>query len=169
MNPISRRLLLLSPWLAGALPHTASAEPALWASEFVQPDGQPLKLASFRGRWLVLNFWATWCAPCVKELPDFDQFHRDERARAGGQGWQVVGLAVDGPTPVRDFLKRRPVGFPIGLAGMNGSDLMKKLGNPRGGLPFTVIANPKGELAWRRPGETSLAMLREQRQKLLAS
>ncbi|MBN8503969.1 MAG: TlpA family protein disulfide reductase [Burkholderiales bacterium] len=169
MKPITRRTMLLSPCLAGAWAPPAAADPALWSAEFQQPSGQALKLASFRGRWLVLNFWATWCAPCIKELPDFDQFHRDEQARPGREGWQVVGLAVDGPTPVRDFLKRRPVSFPIGLAGMNGTDLMKKLGNSRGGLPFTVIANLKGEIVWRRPGETPLALLREQRQKLAAS
>ena len=73
------------------------------------------------------------------------------------------------PTPVREFLARRPVRFPIGLAGLNGSDLAKKLGNLRGGLPFTVLANPAGEIVWRHPGETKHSQLVALRKKLLAS
>jgi thiol-disulfide isomerase/thioredoxin len=144
------------------MPLPARAEPALWAARFKTPAGPELALADFKGRWLLVNFWASWCAPCVKEMPDLDRFWRDSQAL----GWQVLGLAVDGPTPVRDFLARRPVGFPIGLAGLNGGDLMRTLGNHTGGLPFTVIANPDGEIAWRRPGETNHAQLVEQRKKL---
>lgn len=155
--------------LLGAIPTGAYAGPeqaaALWAAQFTQPDGQALSPADWRGRWLVVNFWATWCPPCVIELPDFDRFHQEEQAK-GKKGWQVLGLAIDGPTPVRDFLKHRPLRFPIGLAGLNGSELMRKLGNLRGGLPFTVVINPQGLIVWRRPGETRLAWLQEQRQKL---
>jgi thiol-disulfide isomerase/thioredoxin len=83
---------------------------------------------------LVLNFWATWCPPCIKEMPALDRFREP-----CGTRWEVVGLAVDGPTPVREFLQRVPVSFPIGLAGFGGADLGKRLGNQTGGLPFTVV------------------------------
>ena len=72
-------------------------EPALWQLSFEQASGGTLTMASLRGRPLLLNFWATWCAPCIKELPMLDRVHREKRAA----GWQVVGIAVDGPTPVR--------------------------------------------------------------------
>lgn len=160
---LTRRTVLASaPGLAWA-GDAALAE--LWAARFATPNGQTLELARLRGQWFVLNFWATWCAPCIKELPDFNRFDQEERAK-GAKGWRVLGLAIDGPTPVREFLKQHPVDFPIGLAGLNGSELMRKLGNFRGGLPFTVVANPHGDIVWRRPGATPLALLQEQRRKL---
>ena len=92
------------------------------------------------------------------------RFHADFAAK----GWRVLGLAIDGPTPVREFLAKRPVRFPVGLAGLNGAELARTLGNLRGGLPFTVLANPAGELIWRHPGETKYTQLAALRAKLLA-
>ncbi len=123
-------------------------EQALWQQRFDQPGGGELLMAPLRGQPLVLNFWATWCAPCVKEMPLLDAFHRQHQP----QGWQVVGLAIDGPTPVREFLAKVHVGFPIGLAGFNGVDLAKALGNERGGLPFSVIFDRRGEAVFRKLG-----------------
>jgi thiol-disulfide isomerase/thioredoxin len=123
----------------------------VWGSRFGTPDGGELVLADFRGRPLLLNFWATWCPPCVKEMPLLDQFHRKHQAA----GWQVVGLAVDSPTPVRQFLARVPVGFAIGLAGFDGSDLSRRLGNESGALPFTVVFGPDGRVLHRKLGEVT--------------
>ena len=84
---------------------------ALWALRVAQPQGGDLDLASLRGKPLLINFWATWCAPCLREMPELDRFYREFSPR----GWQVLGLAIDGPTPVREFLARVKIGFPIGL------------------------------------------------------
>jgi thiol-disulfide isomerase/thioredoxin len=124
---------------------------ALWAMTFPQPDGQPLAMAQLRGRPLVLNFWATWCAPCVKEMPELDRFHRDHAA----QGWQVVGIAIDQPEPVREFLQRIPVGFTIAVAGLAGMELLRTLGNSSGALPFTVVFGADGQVLQRKLGETT--------------
>lgn len=114
-------------------------------------EDAPRSLAEWRGKWVVVNFWATWCAPCVREMPQIDRFYNDFKAN----GWQVVGLAIDGPTPVREFLGRVKVGFPIGLAGLDGTELVKTLGNEKGGLPFTVAFDAAGRLVQRKLGETS--------------
>mgnify|MGYP001341670999 CR=1 FL=1 len=123
-------------------------DPAVWTLRFEQPGGGELALASLRGQPLLLNFWATWCPPCVTEMPLLDRFHRDNSA----QGWQVVGLAVDSPTPVREFLARRPMGFRIGLAGLEGVDLSRGLGNTSGALPFSVVFDRSGALRHRKLG-----------------
>ena len=137
-------------WWRGRSPSAplTEAEQALWQQRFNQPAGGELAMAPLLGKPLVLNFWATWCAPCVKEMPLLDAFYRQQRAK----GWQVIGLAIDGPTPVREFLTKLPVGFPIGLAGFNGVDLARSLGNERGGLPFSVIFDRRGAAVFRKLG-----------------
>jgi thiol-disulfide isomerase/thioredoxin len=127
------------------------AEAAFWALSFEQPDGSTLSMPTLRGAPLLLNFWATWCPPCVKEMPLLDRFHREHRAR----GWQVVGLAVDGPSPVREYLARLPMGFPIGLAGLGGAELSRSLGNVNAALPFTVVFDAHGTVHARKLGSVS--------------
>ena len=124
----------------------------IWQLSFEQPDGQPLAMATLRGQPLLLNFWATWCPPCIKEMPDLDRFAR----RFGAQGWRVLGLAVDNPKAVREFLARSPVSYTIGLAGFEGAELSRKLGNSQGGLPFTVVLDRQGMVSHRKAGATTL-------------
>jgi thiol-disulfide isomerase/thioredoxin len=127
----------------------------LWGLRFTRPEGGELAMAEQRGKPMVLNFWATWCAPCVQEMPELDRFHRE----FGARGWQVIGLAIDGPTPVRQFLARQPVSFPIGLAGLDGTELSRRLGNPSGSLPFSVVFDTQGRPVQRKLGQTSFAEL----------
>lgn len=139
-----------------ATPNPANTGPAgLWSKAFDNPAGGSLRLAEHRGHPIVLNFWATWCPPCVKEIPTLDRFHRE----FGPRGWRVLGLAIDGPTPVRAFLAKTPVAFPIGLAGMGGTELAQALGNQQGGLPFTVVLGADGEIKARKLGPCEFADL----------
>jgi thiol-disulfide isomerase/thioredoxin len=129
---------------------TAAADSgaAIWPLRFETPAGGQLVLAELRGKPLLLNFWATWCPPCISELPLLDHFHREQQAR----GWQVVGLAVDNLAPVREFLGKRPVGFAIGLAGLEGVELSRTMGNAGGALPFTVVFDRAGHAVQRKLG-----------------
>lgn len=121
-----------------------------WAAAFDAHQGdRSWTMADFRGQPLMLNFWATWCPPCVEEMPLLDAFYRQRKAR----GWQVFGLAVDQAPAVQKFLQRLPVSFPIGMAGLAGVDLSRTLGNATGGLPFTVVFSPHGEVAHRQIGK----------------
>ena len=136
--------------LAGLSACSRGAEPpaAFWSQSWESPDGQPLAAADLRGQPLLVNFWATWCPPCVEELPLLDQFYQSRRA----QGWQLLGLAIDQPSAVRAFLARRPLSFPIGLAGLGGTELSRELGNSNGGLPFSVLFDRAGRLVERKLG-----------------
>jgi thiol-disulfide isomerase/thioredoxin len=136
----------------------APADDAFWSLEFDTPDGRRLALASLRGLPTVMNFWATWCPPCVREIPALDQFAREFAL----QGWRVIGIAADRAEPVREFLTRTPVTFDVALAGFAGVELSRRLGNTSGGLPFTVIFDRRGRPAWRHIGETTLEALTAQ-------
>jgi thiol-disulfide isomerase/thioredoxin len=137
-------------WRRHALTEMPSgALSTLWASEFESPTGEVLRLADFQGKPLVLNFWATWCAPCVEEMPLIDAFYRQNLPN----GWQVLGLAIDQPSRVRQFLSQHSVSYPVGLAGLNGTELGKVLGNTQGGLPFTVVLDAQGQLKQRKLGK----------------
>ncbi|MBG9389958.1 TlpA disulfide reductase family protein [Caenimonas aquaedulcis] len=137
-----------------AAPDTDRAD-MLWPLDFETPGGQPLPMQSLRGKPLVVNFWATWCPPCVEELPLLDGFFREHSAK----GWQVIGLAIDQPSAVRKFLARTPVTFPIGMAGLGGTELGLALGNAGGGLPFTVALDASGRVLQRKMGRLVAADL----------
>mgnify|MGYP003584450597 CR=1 FL=1 len=126
-----------------------------WAQRFERPEGGELALASLQGQPLLINFWPTWCPPCVEELPMLDRFHAEQ----GDKGVRVVGLAIDQPSAVRRFLARTPVRFPNGMAGMQGTDLAKQLGNDAGGLPFTLMLNRGGAVVARKMGKLESADL----------
>ena len=126
----------------------AELQTLLWSRTFAKPGGGELRLATFFGKPVLLNFWATWCGPCITELPLLDRFHKDQRAR----GWQVIGLAVDNDAPVQAFLAQRPVSFPVGLAGFEGVSLSRALGNSGGGLPFSVVFDAAGTAQHRKVG-----------------
>lgn len=122
-----------------------------WALEMETPDGAMFKVSSLAGRPLLVNFWATWCPPCVEELPLLNRFHQEQQAR----GWRVLGLAVDQPSAVRAWLQKSPLDFPIVMAGLAGTDLSKRMGNLTGGLPFSVAFGSTGEVLQRKSGQLS--------------
>jgi thiol-disulfide isomerase/thioredoxin len=123
-------------------------EPGFWQLEFATPQGEKLAMERLRGKPLLLNFWATWCPPCIEELPLISTFYRQNSLK----GWQVLGLAVDQVEPVKHFLIQTPVAFPVAIAGMSGIELSRSLGNLAGALPFTVVLGPDARVAHRKMG-----------------
>ena len=114
-------------------------------------DGSELALESLRGRPLLINVWASWCAPCVEEMPELAAF----AAQQGGNGVQVIGLALDTPEAVHAFLERIPVPYPIAIDSPGPADASVLLGNERGLLPYTVLIDADGILRKRKLGPFS--------------
>ena len=129
----------------------APAEPAgdFWSLVFDTPDGRKLPMQSFAGNPLLVNFWATWCPPCVEELPLLNSFYLQNKAK----GWQVLGLAVDQPNVVRAWLDKSPLAFTVAMAGMSGIELSRSLGNAARGLPFSVVFGRSGQPIQRKSGQ----------------
>lgn len=129
----------------------AGALDALWGQTFTGPQGEVVNMAAFRGRKLVINFWATWCPPCVEELPMLNAFAIAQKAN----GWTVLGLAVDQLDPVQCFLKRQPLDFPIAVLGAQGLALTQSLGNAAGSLPYTAVVGADGQWVQRKLGKVN--------------
>ena len=130
-----------------------------WASEWQTPDARRLAASEMRGHPLLLNFWATWCTPCIAELPLLDHFFRENHPK----GWQMLAIAIDNLVPVQTFLSKNAYEFPVVMGAAGGITLARKLGNLSGGLPFSVLISANGGVAYRKMGaltESDLQALR---------
>ncbi len=124
---------------------------AFFANPWQTPDGKPANSQNWRGNVLVVNFWASWCPPCVEEMPALDKIAQEYAPK----NVLIVGIGIDSPSNIREFLQKTPVSYPIVLGGIEGSNLSKQMGNTQGALPYTVVINPKGKSIYTKLGKIS--------------
>lgn len=120
------------------------------APSFSLPDLQGVARDSseWAGKILIVNFWASWCPPCIREIPGFVRLQEKYAKQV-----QFVGIALDQRAPVEAFVERTKINYPILLAERKGISLAKEFGNMRGGLPFTAVINREGVIVTRHLGE----------------
>lgn len=156
-------------WLAERKPEaiapTTPADQIQSLPDFALSDlsGRQVRSRTWAGKVLVLNYWATWCAPCIDEMP---MMIRAQQALAE-RGVQFVGIAVDREEDVKAFLVDHPVNYPVLLADPEVVDLSKQLGNRLLGLPFTVIFDARGRRVYSHTGEIGAGALRSQLDALI--
>lgn len=129
----------------------------LFAMELTGPGGEPKPMSQFRNKRLVVNFWATWCPPCVEEMPELSGMATEFAERKV----EFVGIAIDQPANVAKFLQKVPVSYPIVIAGSAGLGMVTALGNPQGGLPFTLVLDADGSVLERYLGKVEMPALRQ--------
>ena len=137
-----------------ALAAVLLAAPA-WAFDVTDTDGKRHRLADYRGKWVVVNFWATWCTPCIKEIPEIAQF---QRAHAPDRA-VVIGVALDveDPAKVRQFAARIGHAYPLVLESENTE---RDFGKAKA-LPTTIIYDPGGKRVWQRTGTVTRKSLED--------
>lgn len=159
MTPRRRNTLLLAGVAAaaagvgflagpGSLDRGQGGSNALQAATFADLEGRPRKLEEWRGKILILNFWASWCAPCLEEIPILITV----RHAYWHFGVEIVGIAVDLPSKIVEFSRRLSITYPVLLADAGALDLMRLLGNTGAGLPFTVFLDREFKPVKRKLG-----------------
>lgn len=183
MTPVRRALLMagiggvaaaagyfVNAWRIGAVGpggHVGAADgdvaATILGSTLHTLDGVPQTLAGLRGKILVINYWATWCAPCREEIPLFVRLQQEYETK----GVQFVGIAVDQADKVRDFAQEFKINYPLLIAGIDAVELSRKAGNKAGVLPYTLVLDRTGKIAASLVGGLSEARMRAQLAPLL--
>ena len=130
---------------------TRSGAAELLGARYPDLSGQIRRLTEWRGKALVVNFWASWCAPCREEIPLLNAAQQQHTSSS----LQVLGIGIDTVANIREFTKTVQISYPVLIADAGAIELMRELGNRAGGLPFTVLVDRQGRLAGRKLGAYS--------------
>lgn len=147
--------VLYSVWKVAPQPAAADAAAVLLRSEIPDLEGRLQAISQWRGKVVVVNFWATWCAPCREEIPVFIRL----QDKYGARGLQFVGIAIDQPEKVRPYAAELGMNFPVLIGGAGAVDLSRLLGNRAGVLPFTVILDRDGKIVRTEIGAVKEAVI----------
>ena len=129
---------------------------ALFAQNFNDADGRLQPMNQWQGRLLVVNFWATWCAPCIEEMPDLQRVQVEYAER----GVTIVGIAIDNASAVKRFRDEQNIALTLLVAGAAGTELVRQLGNASGALPYTVLVDRSGGVVQSKLGRLQASQLR---------
>lgn len=148
--------LLTAPLPSPAADPAPDVLPQLQALAPRDTTGASFEATSLRGKPAVINFWATWCPPCIREMPDLAALHAEL-----GDAVHFVGVAADAPANIERFVQKHPgIDFTLLPVGYKALSLSKQWGNESNGLPFTVVLDPQGRIQWRHSGQVSIDALR---------
>ena len=146
-------------------PAVADATAALYATSLTDLSGQPHPLAQWRGQVLVVNFWATWCPPCLEEMPELSALQEKYR----GQGLTILGISTDDVAKMQEYAHTTPVSYPLLSGDIQAMELAEQLGNDQSVLPYTVVLRRDGSLVAGHFGRLNVAALERSLQPLLAA
>jgi thiol-disulfide isomerase/thioredoxin len=149
--------VLTSQWIYRTSLASDPAIEAFFTNSWKTPDGKAVNTDQWRGKVLVVNFWASWCPPCVEEMPALDKLQQEFLS----QNVLIVGIGIDSPSNIREFLEKTPISYPIVIGGLEGSNLSKQMGNSQGALPYTVVIKANGQASISKLGKISEEELRK--------
>lgn len=129
---------------------------ALMQLSFKDVAGSQRKMSEWKGKTLLLNFWAPWCPPCVDEMPELVALQNELAAK----NLQIVGIGIDSPTNIRQFAEKHQISYPLLISGLEGTELSRQFGNEAGGLPFTVLIAADGTVRKTYMGRLNLEKVR---------
>lgn len=139
-----------------AQPAQPEASASFYSRTLPDAGGNNVAMAKWKGQTLVLNFWATWCAPCVEEMPELTALQKEIAPR----NIQILGIGIDNPASIGAFAEKYQIAYPLYVAGVDGSELSRQLGNQAGGLPFTVLLDASGKVRKTYLGRLKMDELR---------
>ena len=135
-------------WRTSPAEHGQQGLAELTGARLPDLDGAVQSVSQWRGKVVVVNFWATWCAPCREEIPMLVRLQEKYAAR----GLQLVGIAIDQPDKVRPYAAEMRMNFPVLIGSADGIELTRQLGNKAGVLPYSVVLDRDGKIASREVG-----------------
>lgn len=133
-----------------------AAVDALYAQHLPDVKGVTQALAQWKGKAMLVNFWAPWCAPCVEEMPELSALQLEST----GKKIQIIGIGIDSAKNIAQFETSFKIAYPLYVAGMNGTELARQFGNTAGGLPYTVLIGADGQVKKTYLGRLKFAQLR---------